>query len=240
MWGAEVVRDSDRGVPVSIFGDVSTQSDLDTQPGITADAAERLLLSRAASGATLLRPVTLVLLLREAGSPDLAYTSVVARANQVLRVFVDARTGVELLRYSSIRKQASTGTGRGVIGDTKKMAVLLQGGAYLADDPIRPPVLTTFDMRNNLDRALNVLFGAPLFVSDIAADSDNNWTDVSVVDAHAYIGWTYDYYFKRHGRRGLDNRDRPLISLINAVSQQGALSLPPELLRFRRQCLLVR
>jgi hypothetical protein len=26
--------------------------------------------------------------------------------------------------------------------------------------------------------------------------------DVSAVDAHAHIGWTYDYYFKRHGRHG--------------------------------------
>ena len=233
VWGAEVVRDSDRGVPVSIFGDISTQPELDTQPGITAEAAERLLLSRVASGATLLRPATLVGLRRDSGAIDLAYTSVVSSANQVFRVFVDARTGAELLRYSSIRKQSSVGTGRGVIGDTKKLAVRLQAGLYLADDLLRPPVLTTFDMRNNLGRALNVLFlGTPLFVSDIAADSDNNWTDAPAVDAHAYIGWTYDYYFKRHGRRGLDNRDRPLISLVNAVSQQGAISLPPELSDF--------
>src|SRR4029450_6576478 len=44
VWGAEVVRDSDRGVPLSIFGDVSTQTDLDTQPGMTGDAAAQLLL----------------------------------------------------------------------------------------------------------------------------------------------------------------------------------------------------
>ncbi len=233
VWGAEVVRDSDRGVPVSIFGDISNQPDVETQPGITAEAAEQLVLSRAASGATLLRPATLVALRRDSGAIDLAYTGVVSSTNQVFRVFVDARTGAELLRYSSIRRQSSVGTGRGVIGDTKKLAVRLQAGVYLADDLLRPPVLTTFDMRNNLGRALNVLFvGAPLFVSDIAADSDNNWTDASAVDAHAYIGWTYDYYFKRHGRRGLDNRDRPLISLINAVSQQGALSLPEELSDF--------
>jgi thermolysin len=120
-----------------------------------------------------------------------------------------------------------------VIGDTKKMSVRLQGGVYLADDPLRPPVLLTFDMRNNLLHALNVVFaGAPLFVSDLASDTDNNWTDVSAVDAHAQVGWTYDYYFKRHGRRGLDNRDRPLISLINAVSQQGAVTLPDELFDF--------
>src|SRR4030095_15900766 len=43
VWGAEVVRDSDRGVPVSIFGDISTQPELDTPPGITHEAAERRL-----------------------------------------------------------------------------------------------------------------------------------------------------------------------------------------------------
>ena len=230
VWGAEVVRDSERGVPVSIFGDLSNQPSVDTTPGITAEAGGQLLLSRAASGATLLRPVTLVVLRQESGEPRLAYTSVVANSNQVFRVFIDARTGAELLRYSSMRKQSAIGTGRGVIGDTKKMSVRLQGGVYLADDPLRPPVLLTFDMRNNLIRALNVLDGAPLFVSDLASDADNNWTDVSAVDAHAQVGWTYDYYFKRHGRRGLDNRDRPLISLINAVSQQEAVNLPPELL----------
>jgi Zn-dependent metalloprotease len=48
------------------------------------------------------------------------------------------------------------------------------------------------------------------------------------VDAHAHVGWTYDYYFKRFGRRGLDDHDRPITILINAVSQQGALSLPAQ------------
>jgi thermolysin len=145
-------------------------------------------------------------------------------------VFIDAQTGAELLRYSSIQTQEAIGTGRGVIGDTKKMSVLRQAGAFVADDQLRPPVLTTFDLRGNLNRALNVVFfGTPLFPSDVASDSDNDWTDSPVVDAHAYVGWTYDYYFKRHGRRSLDNRDRPLITIANPVTPQGALSLPPEL-----------
>jgi len=231
VWGAEVVRDLDGGVPVSIFGDVSAPVDLDTQPASTADAARQAFLTSATS-ATLLRPVNLVVFRLQSGEPRLAYMSVVAATNQVFRIFIDAGSGAELQRYSLLQKQSVIGTGRGVVGDTKKMSVRLQAGVYVADDPLRPPVLTTFDMRNNLIRALNVLFGAPLFASDVASDADNNWTDVSAVDAHAQIGWTYDYYFKRHGRRGLDNRDRPLISLINAVSQQDALSLPPELLDF--------
>jgi Zn-dependent metalloprotease len=216
VWGAEVVRDSDGGVPVSIFGDVSAQLDLGTRPALTVDAA------------TLLRPVNLVVFRLQNGEPRLAYMSVVAGTNEVFRAFVDAASGVELQRHSLLQKQSAVGSGRGVVGDTKKMSVRPQGGTFLADDQLRPPVLATFDMRGNLDRALDVLIGAPLFASDIASDTDNDWTDPAAVDAHAHVGWTYDYYFKRHGRRGLDNRDRPVISLINGVTQLGALALPPE------------
>jgi Zn-dependent metalloprotease len=228
VWGAEVVRDSDGGVPISIFGELSAAFTLDTQPGLTPALAGQTILSRAPSGAALLRPVDLVVLRVGSGEHHLAYTSVVSGGNRVNRVFVDAISGAELSRYSSIQTQSAVGTGRGVVGDDKKMSVRLQAGAYLADDDLRPPVLTTFDMRGSLNRALFVLVGAPLFVSDIAVDSDNNWTDVAAVDAHTHVGWTYDYYFKRHGRRGLDNRDRPLISLINGVTQQDSLNLDPE------------
>jgi bacillolysin len=230
VWGAEVVRDADGGVPVSIFGDLSTQPDLDTQPGLSAEAAAQLLLSRAAAGASLLRRVDLVVLRLESGEPRLAYTSVVASANRVFRVFIDARSGVELLRYSSIHTQSAIGTGQGLVPGAKKMSARLQGGAFVSDDDLRPPVLTTFDMRGNLSRTLNVLFaGSSLFASDIGTDADNTWTDIATVDAHAYIGWTYDYYFKRHGRRGLDNRDRPIVTLVNGVRREDALSVPNDL-----------
>ena len=46
-----------------------------------------------------------------------------------------------------------------------------------------------------------------LFDADRAFDSDNTWIDGAVVDAHVYQGWTYDYYFKRFGRHGMDDRN---------------------------------
>jgi thermolysin len=52
---------------------------------------------------------------------------------------------------------------------------------------------------------------------DIASDDDNDWTDGSVDDAHVYAGWTYDYYFKRFGRHGLDNNNIRMRSLANPV-----------------------
>jgi Zn-dependent metalloprotease len=169
VWGAEVVRDSDRGVPVSIFGDLAMPPDIDTQPALTREAATQRL--SATSGATLLRPVELVMLRRETGEHRLAYTSVVSSNNQVDRVFLDASSGAELLRYSSIHRQ-SVGTGRGTIGDTRKMSVFRQGGTYVADDQLRPPVLITYDLRGNLGRALSVSFlGTPLFPSDVESHS---------------------------------------------------------------------
>ena len=129
----------------------------------------------------------------------------------MFRLFIDANTGGELLRFSELQTQSAVGTGRGLVGDTKKMSVRPLGGAFVADDRLRPPTLVTYDMRNNFNRMLLVLDGlVPLTSADLATDTDNTWTDIPAIDAHAYIGWTYDYYFKRHGRRSLDNRDRPI------------------------------
>lgn len=229
VWGAEVVRDTDRGVPLSIFAELSAPSDLDVRPRLTLEAAATRLLAGGPAGALLSRAAELVVVRLERGEERLAYTGVVAGAASADRVFIDAATGAEVLRYSMVHTQAEVGTGRGLIGDLKKVSAVLRGGLFMADDPLRPPSLTTYDLRGNLPRALQVSFNnAPLFVSDIASDPDNDWNDATAVDAHAYVGYTYDYYFKRHGRRGLDDRDRPLVAIINPVTPQAALTLPPE------------
>ncbi|HEX5108608.1 MAG TPA: M4 family metallopeptidase [Vicinamibacterales bacterium] len=223
VWGSEVVRDSQAGVPVAIFGEMAADFAIETQPRLTLGEAERRLLALGGADATLLKAVELTIVRHETREPFLAYTGVVSGHGEVNRVFLDANDGSELMRYTEIQTQAATGSGRGVLGDTKKLSVLQQAGAFLADDRRRPPVLTTYDFRADLTRAIAVVDnGAPLFTSDLATDADNNWTDPAVVDAHAHIGWTYDYYFRRFGRHGLDDRDRPIVVLTNAVTQQGA------------------
>ena len=37
------------------------------------------------------------------------------------------------------------------------------------------------------------------------------------VDAHVYGGFTYDFYFKRFGRRGLDNANLAIRSVVHPV-----------------------
>lgn len=228
VWGAEAVRDSERSVTQWLFGALSPELTITVEPRLSLAAARDRLLTTGGSGATLLREPELVILPLESGEHRLAFTAVVGGGSTVFRAFVDANSGAELLRYSAIHTQAAIGTGRGVLGDLKKLSVLQLAGVFVTNDQHRPPVLTTYDMRGDIGHAIEVIEGAPLFASDIASDSDNDWTDVVAVDAHAHIGWTYDYFFKRHGRRGLDDRNRPIVALINGVSQEGALTAPPE------------
>ena len=56
VWGAEVVRDSDGGVPVSIFGDVSAQLDAGYAAGVDRGRGGADVAVARRGGATLLRP----------------------------------------------------------------------------------------------------------------------------------------------------------------------------------------
>ncbi len=86
-------------------------------------------------------------------------------------------------------------------------------------------MISTYDFRFNLNRF--VLFlnsdGPPSSIfnrSDLATDDDNVWTDGAVVDAHVYAGYTYDYYFKQQGRRGLDNANIAIHSVTHAFRRE--------------------
>ena len=119
------------------------------------------------------------------------------------------------------------GEGLGVLGDRKKMAARQVGSTFFAEDMLRPPLLWTIDLRSNRNRLDQVADGDPIFQSDLASDSDNVWTDPVAVDAHTYLGWTYDYIFKRIGVRGLDNGNAPMFAGINTYSPQQCVGPLP-------------
>jgi bacillolysin len=154
----------------------------------------------------------------------------------LVSLFVDARTGEEVRRISEIQTQAAVGAGTGVLGERKKLAVRRASGVFLADDLLRPGRLITYDMRGNLDRT-NALLGIVAVTgrvpteADMAADTDNSWTDGAVVDAHAGMGVTYDYYFDRFNRRGYDGTNtRPLRTFVHPTGRdERALRARPTL-----------
>src|SRR5882672_11280852 len=83
-------------------------------------------------------------------------------------------------------------------------------------------------MRGNFSRTTDIL-GRVVAVapSDIASDTDNDWTDSTVVDAHVYAGWYYDYLVKRLGRSGTDNRDLRMAVFTHPVRIADIGSAPP-------------
>jgi thermolysin len=117
--------------------------------------------------------------------------------------------------------------GFGVLGDRKKVSVQSQSGTFLADDALRPPSLRTFDMRGNLTATLNALNGiTTLSTVNLAQDPSTTWLDGPNVDGHTYEGYTYDFYFKKFGRRGLDNNNTRIIGITHTVRLQDVFIQP--------------
>jgi Zn-dependent metalloprotease len=116
-----------------------------------------------------------------------------------------------------------------VLGDDKKVSASPVAGTFIASDPLRPPSIVTFDMKGNLGRTIAVISNlTPLVAADIASNTSNTWTDAAVVDAHSYAAFTYDYYFRRFGRRGLDDADHPLRNIVHPVNRSDIFTAPDD------------
>ena len=227
VFGGDVARQSSRGQTVSTFGVLYSGIDLDPTPRLSADAARAAV--EKLTGVTLgaLRTPELMVLPRPEGGYALTYRARVATETDITVYFLDAGTGDVVFQYSDLKTQAAVGKGVGVLGDDKKLSVWPQSGRYLASDELRPPALYTFDMKGNLTRTIDFLNGkVTLNSGDMASDSDNDWRDAAAVDGHAYAGWTYDYYFKRFNRAGLDGHNIPMTSLVHPVKRDDLLTYP--------------
>ncbi len=53
--------------------------------------------------------------------------------------------------------------------------------------------------------------------SDLGSDNDNTWEDGALSDTHSYSGFTYDYYYKRFNRRGINDANLRMESLVHPV-----------------------
>ena len=118
IWGGEIVRDSEQGVPISIFGSLSPDLDLSVVPDLSRQDAVVTFQALGGDGATLLVDPQLVILPMDTGQHRLSYMSVVGSTDGVWRVFIDVASGEQLLRYSELHTQSAVGTGQGLLGDT--------------------------------------------------------------------------------------------------------------------------
>jgi thermolysin len=220
VFGAQLVRQESDGQAVSVFGTYHPGITIDTQAALSEDDA----LARAASltGGVPLTGFTpeLVVLPKADGTYVLTWYVRVLTRKDLIALFIDANSGAEAFRYSDLQKDAAVGTSIGVLGDKKKISTNKVNGVYYADDKLRPPSLITYDFHGNVNKTFNVLDGLGfLGQSDIASSTNNAWTDGPDGDAHVYMGYTYDYYYKRFGRKGLDNGNRSMLAIVHPVNR---------------------
>ncbi len=231
VFGGDVVRQQRNGLTESIFGMLHGGIDISTDPSIAEDDAVALFGKLAAGDLRTDIHPELVVLPTDDGAYALTWRMHVWTTDGWMHTFLDAHTGDIVLQYNDLQTQSAVGTGIGVLGDRKKISTRTSSGRFLADDQLRPPTLITYDMQGSLTRTRLLLeFGVAPTASDVASDTDNAWTDAANVDAHVHLGWTYDFLFKRFGRKGLDDRDVPIQALTHPVRLSDALTAPASIL----------
>lgn len=218
VFGADVTRQLRSGATESVFGTLYEGITIDPSPAIDEDRAREMLSSRLGRPIGDQTPAELVILPLDSGGYALTWRLRVVGRRDTRQYFVDARTGATVLDYSDRKTQTAVGRATGVLGDAKKISVRSSSGQFQASDELRPPVIQTYDMQGNPARTDNFLLGRiNLSASDLGTDADNDWTDGPIGDAHIYSGYTYDYYFKRFGRKGLNNADIRIQNLVHPV-----------------------
>ena len=217
VFGGNTVRQMAGDQAVSIFSQLHPDISLDPTPRLSQnDVTERV--RRLANGEKPAGDPELVILPLDSNQYALTYRVRVKTPTDRIIYFIDANSGEVRLQYSDVERQSAVGSGTGVFGDKEKVSARAFGGMFVAEDLLRPPSIATFDLKGNVARVLSFLNGVTeLGASDLASSPNNIWADGVDVDAHVYAGFTYDYYFKRFGRHGLDNRDLQVTVLTHPV-----------------------
>ncbi len=222
VFGGQIVRQIDNRSALSVFGRLYEGIAIDVEPRISANQAALAALQAESVGATL-DGEPLLGILPEVQGYVLSYRVFVRSPTDLVMAYVNAGNGRVSRRDSRLRTQTTAvGLGTGVLGDNKKLSVTEVTSGFQTVDRLRPAQSSTIDFRGSLFRLNLFLLTGLTFDADLALDSDNTWTDGAVVDAHVYQGWTYDYYFKRFGRRGLDDRNLAVRSIVHPLARSDA------------------
>ncbi|MEW4369889.1 M4 family metallopeptidase [Paenibacillus kandeliae] len=107
------------------------------------------------------------------------------------RYFVDAKDG-SIVQKQELLEHA-TGTGKGVLGDTKSLTVAQVGTRYLLRDTTRGSGIETYTINNRTSGSLSTV-----------SSTSSTFTDPAAVDAHAYAAKVYDFYKEKFNRNSLD------------------------------------
>ena len=226
VYGGSLVRQTVRGVPVSVIGTLLTGIAVDPTPTLSAARVAAILgeISGASLVATSAPHLTVFRLFD--GTDRLTYR---ATLTDLRTYFVDADTGQVVWSTAAVVTQREVGLGTGAVGDRKKISATQAAGTFRSHDQLRPAPIRTYDTGGRLDVVARMLFGGLVFDSDFPTDADNTWTDPHVVDAHVHTGWAVDYVYKQHAWNGVDNRNSAITTIVDAspFTEDNAFFAPP-------------
>jgi Zn-dependent metalloprotease len=228
VFGGQVVRQMDGRATVSVTGRLYEDIAVDLTPSISPARANAAAIASLGAGANV-RGGTTLGILPVPGGYRLVYLMQVLSEWAIRDVYVDAHSGAVVLSINGIHTQLTIGQGNTIFGTLRKMSTSQTESTYEAVDKARPAEAFTLAFPGTPGRFNAFLNTLVLFNGDIATDSDNVWTDGPTVDAHVYQGWVYDYYFKRFGRRGMDDRNIEVDSIVHPLSRSEANRQPPDI-----------
>jgi Zn-dependent metalloprotease len=228
VFGGQLVRQMDGRSVISVAGRIYNGIELDVMPKIAAAKAVSNVLSNLGTRASVNGEVTLGVKPIVGGKYTLVYRFNVRNGLDARIVDVDANSGEVIQSITRLRTIESIGQGTGVLGDLKKVSSNSVSSIFEASDRFRPAPILTLDFKGNMPRLVDFFKTGVLHNADIATDIDNVWNDAAVVDAHVYQGWTYDFYFKNFGRRGIDDANSPIVGIVHPLLRADAALYHPD------------
>ncbi len=122
--------------------------------------------------------------------------------------FINAETGAIVKSMNKIASVATTGTGLGVLNDTRSLnldMVTTKGlTQYQLNDLTKAAPITTYTAGNRTRTPGSIVYSTTSTINDKAA-----------VDAHYYAGVVYDYYKSKFNRNSLDGRGMGIKSTVH-------------------------
>lgn len=118
------------------------------------------------------------------------------------RYFIDAKSGSILFQYDLI--EHATGTGKGVLGDTKSFTTAVSGSSNLLIDSTRGKGVQTYTAANRTS-----------LPGTTVSSTSSTFNDPAAVDAHTYAERVYDFYKSNFGRNSIDGNGLALKSTVH-------------------------
>jgi len=199
VFGGEIIYHIKNGIVKYISGEYYRIGHIDVQPNLTIDEAVEIFRGHLSEEDLIEKPEDSKLIIYPVNDNQfrLAYQLTLEKGGYYsMTGIIDAKTGEILFEYSNIHfDDAAIGQGVDYHGYMLKMATTLSsdGYYYLFDEKrVRPYNQYTLDDRGGY----------------IPGDADNYWDfDGAIVNAHVFVGFIYDFYYKFFDRKGIDNNN---------------------------------